>query len=90
MQKWEKAKEMLTIAFFANAAGGREQPTVIRKAAKPRCFKGIVKDPNKPEGIPYYSNSKAWMNTEVMTDILTVLKKRLVSRKGKFSSSLKM
>ena len=63
----KKAKERLTIAFFANAAGGREQPIVIRKAAKPRCFKGIVKDSKKLEGISYYSNSKAWMNTDRYT-----------------------
>ena len=76
----KKAKERLTIAFFANAAGGKEHPIVIGKAAKPRCFKGIIKDPKKPEGIPYYSNPKAWMNTEVMTDILIVLNKRLVKQ----------
>ena len=86
----KKAKERFTIAFFANAAGGREQSIVIGKAAKPRCFKGTVKDPKKPEGIPYYSNSKAWMNTEVMTDILTVLNKWLSSREETFFSSLKM
>ena len=65
--------------MFANAAGGKEKPIVIGKAAKPRCFKGI-KDPKKPEGIPYYSNSKAWMNTEVMSDILTTLNKQLVKQ----------
>ncbi len=77
----KKAKERLTIAFVANAAGGKEQPIVIGKAAKPRCFKGI-RDPKKPEGIPYYSNPKAWMNTEVMTDILTALNRRLI-RQGR-------
>ena len=76
----KKAKERLTIALFAYTAGGREQPIIIGKAAKPRCFKGTVKDPKKPEGITYYSNSKAWMNTEVITDILTVLNKRLVKQ----------
>ena len=75
-----KNKERLTIAFFANAAGGKEQPIVIAKAAKPRCFKGITKDPKKPKGIPYYSNPNDWMNTEVMTDILIVLNKRLVKQ----------
>ena len=37
----KKAKQRLTIAFFVNAAGGKEQPIVIGKSAKPRCFKGI-------------------------------------------------
>ena len=70
----KKSKERLTIAFFANAAGGTEQPIVTGKAAKPRCFKGI-RDPKMPDGIPYYANPKAWMTTEVMTDILTKLNK---------------
>ena len=65
----KKPRKGLLLHFFANAAGGKEQPIVIGKAAKPRCFKGIIKDPKKPEGIYYYSNPKAWMNTEVMTDI---------------------
>ena len=74
MQRGEKSKERLTIAFFANAAGGKEQPIVIGRAAKPRCFKGI-RNQKKPEGIPYHANPKAWMTTHLMTDILTVLNK---------------
>ena len=70
----KKSKERLTIAFFANAAGGNELPVVIGRAAKPRCFKGI-RNQKKPEGIPYYANPKAFMTTQVMTDILTVLNK---------------
>ena len=37
----KKAKQRLTWAFFANAAGGKEDPVVIGKAAKPRCFKNL-------------------------------------------------
>ena len=76
----KKSKERLTIAFFANAAGGKEQPIVIGRAAKPRCFKGI-RDEKNPEGIPYYANPKAWMTTQVMTNILTILNKRLVKER---------
>ena len=52
MQRGEKSKERLTIA---NAAGGKEQPIVIGRAAKPRCFKGI-RNPKMPDGVPYYAN----------------------------------
>ena len=55
---------------------------MIGKPAKPRCFKGI-RDPKKPEGIPYYANSRAWMNTQVMIDILAILNKRLVKKERK-------
>ena len=48
----KKAKERLTVAFFANAARSKELPVVIGRAARPRCFKKI-KDPKKPAGIPY-------------------------------------
>ena len=57
----KKSKERITVALFANAAGGKELPVVIGKAAKPRCFKGLS-DMENPAGIPYYSNPKAWMN----------------------------
>lgn len=33
----KKAKERITIAFFVNAAGGKEPPVVIGKAASPHC-----------------------------------------------------
>ena len=55
---------------------------MIGKSAKPRCFKGI-RDPKKPEGIPYYANPRAWMNTQVMIDILAILNKRLVKKERK-------
>ena len=47
----KKAKERLTISFLVNAAGEKEVPVVIGKAAKPRCFKGL-NDVAKPLGIP--------------------------------------
>ena len=82
MQRRKKVKERLTIAFFVNAAGGKEQPIMIGKSAKARCFKGI-RDPKKPEGILYYANPRAWMNTQVMIDILAILNKRLVKKERK-------
>ena len=78
----KKAKQRLTIAFIANAAGEKEAPIVIGKAAKPRCFKGI-RDLSNPLGIPYYSQPKAWMSSEIMEDILRKLNKRLVREKRK-------
>ena len=76
----KKSKERITVAFFANAAGGMELPVVIGKSTKPRCFKGI-KDFKKPAGIPYYSNQKAWMNAEIMDSMLAALNRRLKMEK---------
>ena len=78
----KKSKQRLTIAFIANAAGEKEVPIVIGKAAKPRCFKGI-RDLSNSLGIPYYSQPKAWMSSEIMEDILRKLNKRLVREKRK-------
>ena len=75
----KKAKQRHTVAFFSNAAGGKKPPIVIEKAAHPRCFKRI-KVPKKQEGIPYYSNPKAWMNSDIMGSILNVLNKWLVKQ----------
>ena len=41
MQRGEKSKQRLTIAFMVNAADEKESAIVICKAEKPRCFKGI-------------------------------------------------
>ena len=76
----KKAKERLTISFFVNAGGGREPPIVIGKSANPRCFKGLMDCHNN-----YYSNSKAWMNTDIMTTNVTKLNANEERRKKKHS-----
>ena len=72
----KKAKERFTVSFFVNAAGGRELPNVIGKSANPRCFNGL-RDNINPHGLPYYSNSKAWMNTDIVTTIVTKLNAKM-------------
>lgn len=78
----KKSKERITVAFVANAAGGKEFPVIIGRAAKPRCFKGL-RDVTKHAGVPYYSNKKAWMNTGIMDSMLLSLNKRLKSKNRK-------
>ena len=77
-QGGRKAKQRLTISFLVNAAGDKEVPVVIGKAAKPRCFKGL-NDVAKPLGITYYSNPKSWMTTE---DMFSKFNRRM-SREGR-------
>ena len=76
----KKSKDRITVAFFANSAGGKEAPIVIGKHAKPRCFKGL-NNIKQPAGIPYYSNQKAWMNTDIMNNVLSTLNQRLGKQK---------
>ena len=73
----KKAKERVTIAFIANAAGGKETPIVIGRATKPCCFKGI-RNIKKPLGVSYFAQSKAWMTADIMQNILLHLNRRLI------------
>ena len=72
----KKAKQRCTWAFFVNASGGKEEPVVIGRSAKPRCFKHL-KDNTRLYKCHYFSNKKAWMRTEVMVNILTKLNRRV-------------
>ena len=50
------------------------------KAASPRCFKGL-KDKKNPLGVPYCLNAKAWMNSDIMFDVLTKTNQKLAQQK---------
>ena len=82
----KKAKEMLTISFFINAASGREPPIVIGMSANPRCFK-CLRNKSNPHGLPYYSNSKAWVNTDIMATTVTKVECKNEEREKKNYSS---
>ena len=79
----KKSKQRFTVAFFVNAAGEKEdEPIVIWKSKKPRCFKGL-KNPSRPANVHYFSNKKSWMNSEIFETVLSRLNKRLLSQKRK-------
>ena len=72
-----REEKKLNKDLIANAAGGKESAIVIWKAEKPRCFKGIdvFKLP-----VTYYNQANAWMNGEILDDILSKLNRHLSSR----------
>ena len=72
----KKAKQRLTWAFFVNAEREKEDPVVIGTSVSPRCFKNL-QSPSRPYNCSYFANSKAWMNTEIMTTILSKLNPQL-------------
>ena len=76
----KQAKQRNTWAFFVNTAGEKEDPIVIGKYAKPRCFKNL-KDIKRPYRCWYFSNAKAWMTTEVMNEVLSRLNATLIRKK---------
>ena len=72
----KKAKQRLTWAFFVNREGEKEDPVVIGTFVSPRCFSNL-QSPIRPYNCSYFANSKAWMNTEIMTTILSKLNRQL-------------
>ena len=76
----KQAKQRHTWPFFVNAASEKEDPIVIGTYAKPRCFNNL-KDIKRPYGCWYYANAKAWMNTEIMKDVLARLNEKLKRKK---------
>lgn len=70
------------LAFLVNAAREKGLPIVIGRAASPRCFKSM-RDKKKSLGIPYCSNAKAWMDSIIMSDILTKFNQKLARQNRK-------
>jgi len=66
------SKEGLTVLLCTNSVGEFEKPVIIGKAENPRCFKGVNKG---LLGVDWYSNRKAWMTRDIMTQWLTKLNK---------------
>ena len=67
----KKSKQKFIIAFFLNTAEEKiNDPVVIWKSKKPRCFKRLS-GKSRPADIHYFSNPKSWMRPDVMQAILT-------------------
>ena len=64
----KEAKVRLTVTFFVNADGQKvDEPVIIWKSKKPRCFKNLKgHDLIQPLRAHYFANNKAWMNSEIM------------------------
>lgn len=73
----KSSKERLTVLLCCNIEGEFEQPLVIGKAKKPRCFKNI--NP-KTLSVHWYSNKKSWMTQEIMSEWLIALDERMVKK----------
>ena len=72
----KKAKQRLAWAFFVNAEGETDDPVVIGTSVSPRCFMNLH-SPSRPYNCSCFANSKAWMNKEIVTTILSKLNRQL-------------
>ena len=52
------------------------KPVVIGKSKVPRCFQNLP-DLSKPYGMQYFCRKQTWMTTEVMSQALTALDRKL-------------
>ena len=75
----KKAKVRLTVSFFVNADGQKVDETVlIWKSKKPLCSKNSKGcDLSQPLGVHYFANDKALMNSEIMSDVLKRLDRKM-------------
>ena len=82
MKRWKICKQRITVLLIVNALGEKEPPIIIGRSLKPRCFKN-VKDKRRPCGSYYYANKKAWMDSELMEEILRTLNRKCAAEDRK-------
>ena len=79
----KKSKQRFAIAFLVNAAAEKiDEPVVIWKNKKPRCFKRLS-DKSRPADVHYFSNPKSWMTSDVMQAVLTRFNRKLLLEQRK-------
>ena len=79
----KKCKQRLTAMFFVAADGSSVfEPVVIWRSRSPRCFKSL-RDPTRPMSVHYFSNKKAWMNSDIMETVLKRLDQKMKIEKRK-------
>ena len=79
----KKLKQRMTVMFIVASDGSFVfEPTVIWISKLPHCFKSL-KDESRPMSVHYFSNKKAWMNSDIMESILQRLHRRMNQEKRK-------
>ena len=76
------AKQRITVLLIVNALGEKEPPIITGRSLTPRCFKN-VKDKRRPCGSYYYVNEKAWMDSELMEEILRTINRKYAAEDRK-------
>ena len=73
----KKSKERVTCTFFV---GGREKSIAIGKSKNPRCFRTIRDTSQLP--CSYFRQPKAWMDFNILDDVLFKLNRKLARSEG--------
>ena len=68
-------KDRLTMLQFTNTDGSEKQAVVVGKSAKPCCFKNVKTLP-----FSYFANRKAWMTSQLFTDVMKTLDRKMIAQ----------
>ena len=72
----KKSKQRMTVMFIVASDGSFVfEPTAIWRSKGPRYFKS-VKDLLRPMSVHYFSNEKAWLDSDIMESILLRLERK--------------
>ena len=72
----KQSKKRCSVAPFVAANGSKVCDLIaVWRSKKPRCFKKL-KNIYRPHGVHYFSNTKAWMTTEIIQELLKMLDKK--------------
>ena len=61
----ELKKQMTAMLIVAADGSFVFEPVAIWRSKVPRCFRSL-KDPSRTMSVHYFSNSKTWMNSDIM------------------------
>ena len=79
----KKSNQRMTVMFIvASDDSFVFEPTVIFRSKLSRSFKSL-KDASRPMSVHYFSNKKAWVNSDIMKSILQRLDRRMNQEKRK-------
>ncbi|CAE1278432.1 Tigger transposable element-derived protein 4 [Acanthosepion pharaonis] len=71
-------KDRLTMLQFTNMDDSEKQAVVVGKSAKPRCFKNVKTLP-----FSYFANRKAWMTSQLFTDVMKMFDRKMIAQNRK-------
>ena len=71
-------RDRLTMLQFTNMDGSEKQAVVVGKSAKPCCFKNVKTLP-----FSYFANRKAWMTSQLFTDVMKTLDRKMIAQDRK-------
>ncbi len=74
----QEKKLKLAAAAKTHGIGSEKQAVVVGKSAKPCCFKNVKTLP-----FSYFANRKAWVTSQLFTDVMKTLDRKMMAQNRK-------